>query len=86
MPKYSTIDQNRIICAAFALHNYIRKNTIGDPAFTVIDQDPEFIPPEILPDVVVNSTQERVAELRIGEMATIRDKIASSLMTARCRS
>ena len=86
MPKYSTVDQNRIICAAFALHNYIRRSTIGDPAFKIIDEDPNFIPPEILPDVMANSTHESVEELRIGEMSTIRDQIASSLMAVRRRS
>ena len=86
MPKYSTVDQNRIICATFALHNYIRRSTIGDPAFKIIDEDPNFIPPEILPDVMTNSTHESVEELRIGEMSTIRDQIASSLMAVRRRS
>lgn len=82
MPKYSLMDQNRIICSSFALHNYIRRNSNGDPAFGIIDQDPGFVPLEIFQDVEATSTQS-AEEIRTREMAIICDNIASSLMAAR---
>ncbi|MBA0757608.1 hypothetical protein Gotri_020693 [Gossypium trilobum] len=36
MPIYSSQYQNRIICAAFALHNYIRLSKVLDPTFRVM--------------------------------------------------
>ncbi|CAH9086739.1 unnamed protein product, partial [Cuscuta europaea] len=82
MPIYSLHGQNKIICSCFALHNYIRKSKIGDPGFTIIDQDPNFIPDDIFRDVESTSAQS-VEHMRIREMAVIRDNIASSLMAAR---
>jgi len=43
MPRYSIRDQNRSILATFALHNYIRRSTVCDPAFKIIDEDPDFL-------------------------------------------
>ncbi|CAH9125388.1 unnamed protein product, partial [Cuscuta epithymum] len=57
MPIYSLCDQNKIICSCFALHNYIRKSTIGDPGFNIIDRDPDFIPDDIFRDVESTSGQ-----------------------------
>ncbi|XP_019177794.1 PREDICTED: putative nuclease HARBI1 [Ipomoea nil] len=85
MPRYSLMDQNRIICSCFALHNYIRKNTVDDPGFRFIEENPKFIPPDVFQDVEVNSVQIP-EEMETQEMATIRDNIASSLMAARCHS
>ncbi|CAA0815501.1 Unknown protein [Striga hermonthica] len=85
MPGYSLTDQNRIICSCFALHNYIRRNTIGDPGFKIIDANPEFIPPDVFQDVENNSAQGD-GEMRTREMANVRNDIASSLMASRHRS
>ena len=48
LPMYSPEDQNRIICASCALHNYIRRSNISDLAFAIMDRHPNFIPPEAL--------------------------------------
>ena len=45
MPRYSIKYQNRAILATFALHNYIRRSKIRDPAFKIIDEDPDVVPP-----------------------------------------
>ncbi|CAH9096803.1 unnamed protein product [Cuscuta europaea] len=79
MPNYSLVDQNRIICSCFALHNYIRKSKL-DPAFDFIDEDPEFIPPDVIPDVQASTTQVDDG-MRNHQMTIIRDSIASSLMS-----
>ena len=71
MQKYSTMDQNSIIFVAFTLRNYIKRNTNDDLAFKITDQDLDFIHLEILSNVMTNSTQEWIEELRIGEMSTI---------------
>ncbi|KAK8506923.1 hypothetical protein V6N11_028945 [Hibiscus sabdariffa] len=83
MPKYSMYDQNRIICAAFALHNYIRLSKVHDPTFNVIDKDPNFIPPEAISDVA--PMQEEAQQLGTNEMTKVRNDITTSLMIARRR-
>ena len=81
MPKYPPQDQNRIICAAFALHNYIRLSKVDDPAFRIIDEDPNFIPPEALSNDDANMTEE-VHPSSTSEMTKVRDEIAASLVEA----
>ncbi|KAK8717708.1 hypothetical protein V6N13_044966 [Hibiscus sabdariffa] len=83
MPKYSMYDQNRIICAAFALHNYIRLSKVHDPAFNVIDKDPNFVPPEAISYVA--PMQEEAQQLGTNEMTKVRNDITTSLMIARQR-
>ncbi|GFQ05116.1 hypothetical protein PHJA_002655700, partial [Phtheirospermum japonicum] len=58
LSKYSLQDQKRLICAAFALHNYIRRIKVPDTSFMIIDKDPDFIPPEVLTNVDYNPMQE----------------------------
>ena len=81
IPMYSLLDQNRIICATFALHNYIRLSKMHDPAFEIIDADPNFIPPEASQFANVNMTEE-VHQSRCYEMTKVRDEIATSLVEA----
>jgi len=52
MPRYSIRDQNWVIRTTFALHTYIRRSTVGDPAFKIIDEDLDFVPPNSLPNIV----------------------------------
>ncbi|CAH9092967.1 unnamed protein product [Cuscuta europaea] len=82
MPRYSLMDQNKIICSCFALHNYIRRSTIVDPGFKFIDEDPEFIPLDVFEDVEGGAAQAD-ANIRSQEMRVIRNNISSSLMEAR---
>ncbi|XP_021866515.1 protein ALP1-like isoform X2 [Spinacia oleracea] len=84
MPKYSLQDQNRIVCACFALHNYIRLSKVPDPGFKIIDEDPTFIPPEVSMDVECGSTQE-VQRVSTNEMTKVREEITTSLMRSRRR-
>ncbi|KAK9033941.1 hypothetical protein V6N11_050121 [Hibiscus sabdariffa] len=83
MPKYSMYDQNRTICVAFALHNYIRLSKVHDPAFNVIDKDPNFIPPEAISNVA--PMQEECQQFGTNEMTKVHNDIATSLMIARRR-
>ena len=85
MPRYSIRDQNRVILITFALHNYIRRSIICDPAFKIIDEDPDFIPPDSLPDCVSIPTKHSAEGSRMEEMSTIRDNIASSLVAVKRR-
>ena len=79
---YSPQDQNRIICATFALHNYIRLSKVSDPAFRIMDADPNFIPPEIVADTEYIPTQE-TEDMSTNEMTQIRNDITASLVAAR---
>ncbi|GMI68705.1 hypothetical protein like AT5G41980 [Hibiscus trionum] len=81
MPKYSTHDQNRIICATFALHNYIRLSKVLDPAFNIMDNDPNFVPPKAISDV--HLMQEEAQQMGTNEMTKIRNDITTSLMIAK---
>ncbi|XP_031101835.1 uncharacterized protein LOC116005736 [Ipomoea triloba] len=60
------------------------KSTIGDQGFRIIDQDPEFIPPDVFQNVEADFTPSR-DDMRTREMTTIRDSIASNLVVARRR-
>ncbi|WCJ38260.1 hypothetical protein M5689_019332 [Euphorbia peplus] len=84
VPKYTLQDQNRIICAAFSLHNYIRLSELPDPAFRIIDEDPTFIPPEVFSNVDYGSPQE-VQRMNTYEMTRVRNEITTSLMSSRRR-
>ena len=85
MPRYSIEDQNRVTLATFALHNFIRRSIAQDPAFRIIDEDPDFIPADSLPDVVNDPLEDASDNSRTREMSTVRDNIASSLVAARRR-
>ena len=82
LPKYLSQDQNRIVCTTFTLHNYIRRSKVSDPTFKIIDEDPNFIPPEVFPDAECNFMQE-VQHMSTNEMTKVRNDITTSLMGVR---
>ena len=61
-------DQNWIILATFALHNYIRRSTIHDPTFKIIDEDLDFV-------TFDSHVEDSVERSRVSETSTIRDNI-----------
>ena len=82
LPKYSPQDQNIIVCAAFALHNYTRRSKVLGSAFRIIDEDPNFIHPKVFPDAECNFMQE-VQCMSTNKMIKDRNDITTSLMGAR---
>ena len=60
------------------IHNYIRRKSQGDITFTEYDRNPNFVPEDILPDIVSRSNSQR-SQTR-SRMDLVRDGIASSLM------
>jgi hypothetical protein len=60
------------------LHNYIRSKSHDDVAFTEFDRNPNFVPNDILPDVVARS--ESHESCNPCRMDFVCDGIADSLM------
>jgi hypothetical protein len=60
------------------LHNYIRRRSHDDVVFAEFDRNPNFVPDDILPDVVARSRSHR--NCSPCWMDFIRDEIANSLM------
>ena len=60
----------------FAFHNFIRRSTTQELAFRIIDEDPNFIPINSLPDVISDSLENASDNSRTREMSTIRDNTA----------
>ncbi|KAK8659589.1 hypothetical protein V6N13_029788 [Hibiscus sabdariffa] len=56
---------------------------VHDPAFNVIDKDPNFIPPEAISNVA--PMQEECQQFGTNEMTKVHNDIATSLMIARRR-
>nr|ABB55327.1 phosphotidyl inositol kinase family protein [Asparagus officinalis] len=56
--------------AAFALHNYIRINSVDDPLFTVLEQQPNYVPEDETQDELEdldennNSSRGTTSEMR----------------------
>jgi hypothetical protein len=61
-----------------ALHNYIRKRSHDDVAFAEFDRNPNFIPDDILLDVIAHSGSH--INCSPCRMDFVRDGIADSLM------
>jgi hypothetical protein len=60
------------------LHNYIRRRLHDDVAFAEFDRNPNFVPDDILPDIVAHlGSHENCRPCR---MDSVRDEIANSLM------
>ncbi|KAG5233162.1 protein ALP [Salix suchowensis] len=78
MPAYPYKTQVKIVVASMALHNYIRRRSQDDITFAEYDRNPNFVPEDILPDVVPRSNSQR-SQTR-SRMDLVRDGIASSLM------
>ena len=78
MPKFSVQTQIDVIIATFALHNYIRNNSQEDMMFTVMEENPNYIPRDELHDVHSHETNnENNSEGASNEMKQIRNDIAT---------
>ena len=62
MPSYDIITQRNIVIATMALHNYIRSKALDDPAFTIFDKNPNFVPHEELNDMEDNDKDTEIRE------------------------
>jgi hypothetical protein len=78
MLAYPYKTQVEIIMASMALHNYIRRRSYDDVAFTKFDHNSSYVPDEILPDVVPHSKIN--GNYSQGRMNFVRDEITDSLM------
>ena len=78
MPPYPYKTQVAIVVASMALHNYIRRSSQTDAVFIEYDRNPDYIPDELLPDVVACETSQ--SSRRNSRMDTVRESIANSLM------
>uniref|UniRef100_A0A6N2MVI3 DDE Tnp4 domain-containing protein n=1 Tax=Salix viminalis TaxID=40686 RepID=A0A6N2MVI3_SALVM len=58
MPPYPYKTQVQIIVASMALNNYIRRRSQHDDVFVEYDRNPDYIPDELLPDVVACETSQ----------------------------
>ncbi|KAG5235433.1 protein ALP [Salix suchowensis] len=76
--KFPKPPEVKIVVASMALHNYIRRRSQDDITFAEYDRNPNFVPEDILPDVVPRSNSQR-SQTR-SRMDLVRDGIASSLM------
>ncbi|KAF2305942.1 hypothetical protein GH714_009067 [Hevea brasiliensis] len=82
MPPYSFYVQRDIVVVSMALHNYIRRKALADPAFERLDKSPNFVPPDIFRDVDDIQAEESSQESGALQMNALRDQIACSLMLA----
>ncbi|KAF2316316.1 hypothetical protein GH714_041657 [Hevea brasiliensis] len=82
MPPYSFYVQRDIVVVCMALHNYIRRKALADPAFERLDKSPNFVPPDIFRDVDDIQAEESSQESGALQMNALRDQIACSLMLA----
>ena len=78
MSAYPYITQVKIVIASMTLHNYIRRRSQDDMIFAKYDRNPNFIPEDILPDVVPRSNNQGSQTRSC--MNLVRDGFASSLM------
>jgi hypothetical protein len=60
------------------LHNYIKRRSHNNIAFAEFDCNPNFIPDDILPNVVARSGSHE--NYSLCRMDFVRDEIADSLM------
>jgi hypothetical protein len=67
-----------IVVASMTLHNYIRRISHDNIAFTEFNRNFNFVPDDILPDVVVRSGSHGTS--RPGQMDFGRDGIADIIM------
>ncbi|KAK9135797.1 hypothetical protein Syun_015127 [Stephania yunnanensis] len=79
MPQFSVQTQIDIIIAAFALHNYIRKNAQDDDLFNIVAQHPDYVPLDELSDVIDDDINHESYRETYQEMKNIRNNIASQL-------
>jgi hypothetical protein len=78
MSAYPYKTHVEIVVASMALHNYIRRRSHDDVAFVEFNCNSNFIPDDILPDVVVRSGSHSTS--RPGRVDLICDEIADIVM------
>ncbi|XP_048498665.2 protein ALP1-like [Beta vulgaris subsp. vulgaris] len=78
MPQFSINTQIDVIMATFALHNYIRKSSTNDLMFSMLDNNPDYMPNEEIPDVADYRSSETSRETS-KEMDLVRDGIANQI-------
>jgi hypothetical protein len=78
MSAYPYKSQVQIVVASMTLHNYIRRKSQEDVAFTEYDRNPNFILDDILADVVPHSQNQ--GNQRPSRMNYVHDGITNSLM------
>ena len=83
MPQFSVQTQIDIIIAAFALHNYIRKNSEDDMMFTILVQHPDYVPQDELQDIIGSVTSNESSRETSKEMKEIHDSIVALLWNAK---
>ncbi|KAJ9147539.1 hypothetical protein P3X46_029689 [Hevea brasiliensis] len=82
MPPYSFYVQRDIVIVSMALHNYIRRKALADPAFQRLDKSSNFIPSDIFRDADDIQAEESSQESGALQINALRDQIACSLMLA----
>ena len=70
--------QVEFVAVSITLHNYIRRRSHGDVAFTEFDRNFNFVPNDILPDVVARLESHGTS--RSSQMDFVHDGITDSLM------
>ena len=83
MPSFSFEVQRDIVVTSMAIHNYIRRKSLDDPAFAKFDEHPEVVPPDIFTDVEGFQQDGYRGKGNAREMDSLRDRIASSLELTR---
>jgi len=78
MHVYPYKTQVEIVVASMALHNYIRRRSHDDVAFAEFDRNPNFVPDDILLDVVAHLESHDTS--RSSRMDFVHDGIADSLI------
>ena len=78
MPPYPYKTQVAIIVASMTFNNYIRRRSQHDDVFVEYDRKPDYIPYELLPDIVACETSQ--SSHRNSRMDIVRESIANSLM------
>jgi hypothetical protein len=58
MSAYPYKSQVQIVVASMTLHNYIRRKSQEDVAFTEYDRNPNFIPDDFLTDAIPRSQSQ----------------------------
>jgi hypothetical protein len=78
MPAYPYKSQVQIVLISMTLHNYIRRKSEEDVAFTEYDHNPNFILDNFLADVILRSQSQ--GNLMHSQMNYVCDGIINSLM------
>ena len=66
----------KTVVASMTLHNYIKRRSQDDITFAEYDRNPNFVPEDILPNVVPRSNSQ--GSQTCSHMNLVRNEIASS--------